>query len=138
MKMTKTKKFLGVLIFIAVAALGIAVAMLLWNALIPQIIGWTTINYWQAAGLLILCRLLFGGFGKFGHGGCGRHRRFFGGHGRKHSHVFEKMEGMSRQERREYMKEHIRRFHPFDDDDRRYDDERRYGDEKRGEQTPEQ
>ena len=26
----------------------VAAIMLLWNYLIPSIIGWTTINYWQA------------------------------------------------------------------------------------------
>ena len=40
----------------------VAAIMLLWNYLIPSIIGWTTINYWQALGLFVLTRLLFGGF----------------------------------------------------------------------------
>ena len=42
----------------------VAAIMLLWNYLIPSIIGWTTINYWQALGLFVLTRLLFGGFRK--------------------------------------------------------------------------
>ena len=58
MKNFRKKRLLGVLIFIAVFAAAIAIVMLLWNALIPSIIGWTTINYWQAAGLMILGRLL--------------------------------------------------------------------------------
>lgn len=44
----------------ALLALGVAVTMWLWNALIPEIVGWTSINYWQALGLLLLIRLLFG------------------------------------------------------------------------------
>jgi hypothetical protein len=40
-----------------------AVVMLLWNAIIPDITGWKAINYWQALGLLVLCKILFGGFG---------------------------------------------------------------------------
>lgn len=40
-----------------------AVVMYLWNAIIPGITGWKTINYWQSAGLLILGRLLSGRFG---------------------------------------------------------------------------
>jgi hypothetical protein len=40
-----------------------AVVMLLWNALLPDIFGLTTINFWQAAGLLLFCRILFGGIG---------------------------------------------------------------------------
>ncbi len=51
------------LIFIAVAAAVVAIIMLLWNTLIPSIIGWSAINYWQAAGLFILSKLLLGGFG---------------------------------------------------------------------------
>lgn len=47
-------------------AIGLAV-MLLWNALIPAIVGLPVITYWQALGLFVLCRLLFGGFG-FGGG----------------------------------------------------------------------
>ena len=35
----------------------VAAIMLLWNYLIPSIIGWTTINYWQALGLFVLTRL---------------------------------------------------------------------------------
>ena len=54
---------LGVLLFIA---LGGEVVKLLWNWLVPPIIGWREITFWQAFGLLALCRILFGGFG--GHG----------------------------------------------------------------------
>ena len=39
------------------------VLMWLWNALIPDIFHATPINFWQGIGLLILARLLFGGFG---------------------------------------------------------------------------
>jgi hypothetical protein len=62
-------------IFIVPAAiLGIAlftfiggeVVRLLWNWLLPPLFGWREINFWQALGLLALCRILFGGFG--GHG----------------------------------------------------------------------
>ncbi len=36
--------------------------MLLWNGILPEIIGVKTITYWQAVGIFILCKLLFGGF----------------------------------------------------------------------------
>ncbi len=36
--------------------------MLLWNAILPQILHTSVINYLQALGLLVFCRLLFGGF----------------------------------------------------------------------------
>jgi len=57
-----------------VAAIGF-VFMSLWNALTPALFGWKVISYWQAIGLLILSRLLFGGFrGVVGRGGHWRHR----------------------------------------------------------------
>lgn len=50
------------------------VVMLLWNNLLPEIIHVQAINFWQAAGIFILCKLLFG-FGRMG--GFGRDRRQF-------------------------------------------------------------
>ncbi len=50
----------------AALALGWAV-MFLWNAILPEVVGARPLNFWQAVGLLVLCRLLFGGFG--GRGG---------------------------------------------------------------------
>jgi glycine/D-amino acid oxidase-like deaminating enzyme len=37
--------------------------MHLWNWLLPALFGWRQISFWQALGLLVLCRILFGGFG---------------------------------------------------------------------------
>jgi hypothetical protein len=39
----------------------------LWNALMPAILGLPAISFWQAVGLLLLSRVLFGGFGGLGH-----------------------------------------------------------------------
>jgi len=44
------------------------VVKLLWNALLPPLFGWRTITLWQGLGLLVLCRILFGGFGSGGGG----------------------------------------------------------------------
>lgn len=86
----------------ALLALGVAVTMWLWNALIPEIIGWGSINYWQALGLLVLLRLLFGHFGHFGHfGRPGMSRR-------EHRHLHEMMHGMSRNEKREFIRRRMR------------------------------
>lgn len=41
----------------------------LWNWLTPALWGWPTITFWQAWGLLILCRILFGRLGMAGGGG---------------------------------------------------------------------
>ncbi|MFN8278332.1 MAG: hypothetical protein U0T84_12690 [Chitinophagales bacterium] len=35
----------------------------LWNAIIPDVLHLGTITYWQALGLLVISRMLFGGFG---------------------------------------------------------------------------
>lgn len=42
------------------------VVMHLWNWLLPSLIGLRTITFWQAIGLLVLCRILFGGLGHHG------------------------------------------------------------------------
>ena len=39
------------------------IVMLLWNWLMPDIFGLKRLTYWQAWGLLILCHILFKGFG---------------------------------------------------------------------------
>lgn len=44
-----------------------AFVMLLWNWLVPPLFGGHAIEFWQAVGLLVLARILFGGFR--GHGG---------------------------------------------------------------------
>ena len=50
--------------------------MLLWNWLMPAIFHLGTIGYWQAFGIVILAKLIFGSVG----GGAGRHQ------GRGHRH----------------------------------------------------
>jgi hypothetical protein len=62
------KKLSYLLFFIAIFLLLSGAAMFLWNALLPQIIHVTVINYWQALGLMALCRILFGGFRFWGGG----------------------------------------------------------------------
>ncbi|HEY3707034.1 MAG TPA: hypothetical protein VGL22_18385 [Terracidiphilus sp.] len=51
------------------------VVMRLWNWLLPGLFGWHTVTFWQGLGLLVLCRILFGGFGNGGHRGNKRDRR---------------------------------------------------------------
>lgn len=73
--------------FAAFIALGGFVVMLLWNWLVPPLIGLATITFWQGLGLLALARILVGGW-NFGQGGHSGH--------------------MSREER-ERFREHMRR-----------------------------
>jgi len=50
--------------------------MHLWNWLMPALFGLKLITFWQALGLAILFRFLFGGFGGHGnHGPHGRHHK---------------------------------------------------------------
>ena len=49
-------------LFVAILALLGFVVKDLWNWLTPALFGWKMISYWQAIGLIILCKLLFGGF----------------------------------------------------------------------------
>lgn len=41
--------------------LGFAV-MFLWNWLAPSLFGWRVVSFWQALGILVLSKILFGGF----------------------------------------------------------------------------
>ena len=50
-----------VLFGIVFAAVFGFVVMSLWNWLMPAVFGWHVITYWQALGLLILSKILFGG-----------------------------------------------------------------------------
>jgi hypothetical protein len=67
----KKSKKIGMIIMVVLSILAVlsAVIMLLWNALLPDILHLPAINYWQAMGLLILSKLLFGGFRGWGGGG---------------------------------------------------------------------
>jgi hypothetical protein len=61
----------GILLFIAI---GGEVVLHLWNWLLPPLFGWRQVTFWQAVGILALCRILFGGLG-----GHGMHRSRFRG-----------------------------------------------------------
>ncbi|MBI3501648.1 MAG: hypothetical protein HY063_07625 [Bacteroidetes bacterium] len=77
------------------------VVMALWNWLMPELFGLGMITYWKAFGILVLAKILFGGF-RGRHGcGCG-----YGGHWRGgwHSRWKQKWEGMSEEERAKFRK----------------------------------
>ncbi|MCY7350984.1 MAG: hypothetical protein LH606_09980 [Cytophagaceae bacterium] len=54
------------LLFMTLASLAV---MGLWNALLPALFAVPAIGFGQALGLLVLSRILFGGFGRGGWGG---------------------------------------------------------------------
>ena len=60
------KVFFFLLAAAAFISLAGFIVMKLWNALLPEIIGVREVSIWQAIGLLVLSRILFGGWGKFG------------------------------------------------------------------------
>jgi hypothetical protein len=69
----RKRRWLFVPIFIVVAlTLLSALVMLLWNSIVVPVFALPALQLWQAGGLLLLCRLLFGGFrfrpraGRFG------------------------------------------------------------------------
>ena len=78
------------LVLVAVAVLG-AVVMVLWNAVLPGLFtAVRPLDYVHALGLLILCRILFGGFR-------GRH----GWHGHRNWH---KWHAMTPEEREKFLR----------------------------------
>ena len=56
------KKLMMFLLFIIAAIAFSAVVMLLWNAILPEVIGVKSISFLQAVGILLLSKILFGGF----------------------------------------------------------------------------
>ena len=52
------------------------IVMHLWNWLVPALFGWHNITFWQALGLLLLSRILFGGWHGSGSGHSGHRRRW--------------------------------------------------------------
>jgi hypothetical protein len=91
------------ILFIApLAIVGIAIftwiggelVMHLWNWLLPTLFGWRQITFWQAIGLLALCRILFGSFG-----GRGPHRSNF------RRRMSERWERMTPEEREKFRQE---------------------------------
>jgi hypothetical protein len=60
-------EIVGLIIFGIIAIVGLAilfgfVIMWLWNWLMPELFGLTTLTYWQAVGIFILFKILLGGF----------------------------------------------------------------------------
>ena len=77
-----------VLVLAGIAALG-WVVMALWNWLLPNLFfGVREIDYWQAMGVLLLSKILFGGF----RGHCGGHKKW-------HQH---RLESMTPEEREKF------------------------------------
>jgi len=105
---------LKVLAFLVLAPVFVAVlsfiVMSLWNALVPVLFKGPAIGFWQAAGLLVLSRILFGGFRGRGHHGW-RHHGWHGRWGRmtpeereRFRDGFRRWRHMSHEERAEFRR----------------------------------
>jgi Ca2+/H+ antiporter, TMEM165/GDT1 family len=97
------KKAIGILVIGAAAILLFGfIVMSLWNGILPAVIHVGTITFGQALGILVLSKILFGGFhgrGKFGGGGPGRWKQHMG-EGMK-----EKWMNMSPEEREKFQQD---------------------------------
>lgn len=65
------KIVMGIVFGIAAVLLFGLIVMNLWNAILPAVIHVSAITFWQAIGILLLSKILFGGF----RGGWGGGRR---------------------------------------------------------------
>lgn len=76
MKRFRLKKVLMVIVIAtaAITAFGFIV-MSLWNAILPAVLGVKAITFVQALGILVLSKILFGGFGRGGGGPFAARRR---------------------------------------------------------------
>jgi hypothetical protein len=65
------KKWILIAFFAPIAValfiwIGGELVMHLWNWLAPTLFGWRLVTFWQALGLLAICRILFGAWGGSG------------------------------------------------------------------------
>ena len=80
-------------------AIGGEIVLHLWNWLLPPLFGWRQITFWQALGLLALCRILFGRLGGHGSGRSNFRRR-----------MDERCDHMSPEEREQFRQRMRERF----------------------------
>ncbi|MDR0472111.1 MAG: hypothetical protein LBH43_00305 [Treponema sp.] len=113
--------FAGIGLILALSAVFGAAVMLLWNALMPQIFSLPQLNFFQAAGVLILVRILFGGLGEAGQVRAGHRGAKEGGRLFHRNKLREKWMNMSDEERKEFLEKEKdffkfhRRFSHFND-----------------------
>lgn len=80
-----------ILVPLVILFLVTAIVMWLWNAILPAVLDVKTITYWQAMGILVLSKILFGGFS-----GCKS------GQDRHRKNLRKKLKSMSPKEREEF------------------------------------
>lgn len=70
------KGLMFIVFFIAAILVFGGIVMALWNAILPVVIGVKTITFVQALGILLLSKILFGGFGRRGSWQKGRYNQW--------------------------------------------------------------
>lgn len=97
-------------VILKIVLLGFLV-MSLWNALVPDLFHGPNISFWQAAGILVLSRLLLSAWGP-GHGGHREHWR---------QRFEEKLASMAPEEREKFKEEWKRRcgWHPVESEEKK-------------------
>jgi hypothetical protein len=90
---------LAILGMLLVIIIGGEIVLHLWNWLLPSLFGWRQITFWQAVGLLTLCRILFGGVS-----GRGFHRS------NSRRRMAERCEHMTPEEREQFRQRMRERF----------------------------
>lgn len=98
---------LGMALFIFI---GGEIVMHLWNWLLPSLFGLRQITFWQALGILVLSRILFGGFGFHGSSRSDARRRI-------KERMAERWEKMTPEEREKYRQSWRGRCSPLEPPD---------------------
>ena len=99
------KGLMFVVLFFAAILLFSAAVMGLWNAILPVVLGVSAITFWQALGILVLSKILFGGLGR--RGGWSR-----GGHHQWKTGMQDKLANMTPDEREKFKAEWKNRCGP--------------------------
>ncbi len=84
--------------------------MSLWNGILVSVLSVKAITFWQAFGILVLSKILFGGFGK-GHRHCCRHELKNKFRGTWNNEMIEKWEKMSPEERDQFKQQWRNKCH---------------------------
>ena len=109
--MTRKWIFIAPLALVGMALfvfIGGTIVLQLWNWLLPDLFGWRQITFWQALGILLLCRILFGGFRLGGSGRSDWRRR--GAADRVADRVGQRFDAMTPEERERFRQRMRERF----------------------------
>lgn len=92
------KKIFGILLLVIASILLFGyIVMWLWNGILPSVIHVSTITFYQALGILLLSKILFGGFR--GRGGCHKDKSFW------KAEMESKFANMSSEEKEQFKKD---------------------------------